>query len=273
MGPQSVRVAGGLALWVVVIVVAAGPRPDNSTWIGTSNIDVLVILFACVLTLAVVALLIWAGPGEGRTERSERNPLASLATVALIMVALVVWNSFGPEIDPLRPDDTAEVANAEGSPQLAAGDEAPPEAAVELRDLALLLIGGVVLAVVGMVAARRNRVAEPEPTLTNEDRYEEALTTARRRLATGDDPRLAVLHAYADLEEALAEIGRPRRPSDTVAEHHRRVLHEEGLDQQPFEVLASLYRSARFSSEALDQRDRETAIAALDRSRSVIGER
>lgn len=272
MAQRRMWVAGGLALWISVIVVGAGARPDSSTWIGTSNVDTLLLVAACVVALAVIALLIWAGPSEGRVELSERDQSSSLATLALVALALLVWNAL-PEIEIAQQEEETQVpTSAAGALEPTIEDIPPPQAVVELRDLTLLFIGGAVLAA-AVVIARRSRVAEPEPMRTSEDRYAEALTTARRRLEKADDPRTAVLHAYAELEEALAEIGRPRRPADTVAEHQRRVLDEEALDAEPFDALATLYRSARFSSIAIDERDRAMALAALDRSRSLIGKR
>lgn len=264
----------GLALWVTVIVVAAGRRPDKQTWIGTTAMDTVLLVAACIYVFAVLGFMIWVGRGDRPIETQRQRNWGSPAAILLIGLALFVWDAAGlslefPQTPPAEPQSNADVAFGAAD---ASDVEEAPTPVVELRDLILVAVLAVGTGFAAVLFSRRSNAESEVDTHDEAEQYAEALVTARRRLRTDGEPRSAILAAYAELEASLEEIGEGRDPADTVAEHHRRVLDRHRLDARPFEVLASLYRSARFSTASVNEADRRAALAALDEAVGAIGE-
>lgn len=267
-------VAGGLALWILVVVIGAGPRPDSQTWIGTTGVDVVLITAACVVSIVMLlVLLLSQRPGWTTPKKSLRNPWADLVPLLLMVAAALVWRRVAGDADFSAVGASVEDLFGSLTPDLEDVPEEPaPPTVFELRDLMLV---GVVLAVVAATAMalrlRARIVQDPDvATTVAVQEYEHALQGIRQRLASSPDPRTAILLAYADLEAALADLGRGRQPADTVREHQLRVLKDLGLDDRPFQVLAGHYRTARFSSASISESDRETAINALDEALDLL---
>lgn len=266
-------IAGGVALWIVVVVVGAGRRPDATTWIGTTGVDAVVILTACAGLLVVLAYLLsgryrWEAP-----ERSLRNPWAQIVPLLLILLAVVVWNRVASDSGLPDLEESVEDILDAMMPEISTEPAEPaPPAVFELRDI-LLVATGLGAGLLGLWAlAYLRRVGSDDAATGGEaEQYHAALRSARHRLGTSRDPRTAILLAYADLEAALAEIGQARGVADTVAEHQERVLREFRLDERPFHALAALYTRARFSSDSVTEQDRVAATVALDQSLGLIG--
>ena len=268
-------IGGCLAFWVAVIVISAGERPDASTWIGTNGVDAVIVGCGCIGLVVVLAYMLSGRYSWSPPDRSQRSVWTQLATFALLGLALLVWNSVGPNLDLTQAETPIEEVLEAVAPDLEPEpDEPAAQPVVELRDLLVLAIVAVGAAV-GVASVRAMRKADLEADISRgaeAQQYETALRSARARLGEGDDPRAAVLHAYAELEATLADLGLARIESDTVPEHQVRVLAAFDLDQRPFRVLADLYETARFSSTAIGVTERDRARAALDDALGLIGE-
>ena len=149
----------------------------------------------------------------------------------------------------------------------------------------LLLLGAVWIAVLALrqLAARLVREdPEEEPDLhpdlaadaeaareaMSRDRelHEEALAEA--------DIRNGIVACWVLLEEAAADAGFPRRPSETPTEFVVHVLHSLDVDPRPVAELAGLYHEARFSSHRLSDGSRaraEAALAGIHSGLSAVG--
>ena len=85
-----------------------------------------------------------------------------------------------------------------------------------------------------------------------------------RDALTGSDVRNGIVACWAFLEDAAAEAGVPRAPSETATELVVRFLHALDVDPRPVSALAALFQEARFSTHPLTEDHTRRARAALD---------
>lgn len=131
---------------------------------------------------------------------------------------------------------------------------------------------GPVLVVLGLLAliaaawflserARRRRLpseqGSPLPALA--DVLDETLDDLRAE----QDPRRAVVAAYARMEQALAAFGLPRRPAEAPAEYLKRIFEELDVGRRATSHLTRLFSQAKFSSHDVDAEMKGQAIEAL----------
>lgn len=145
--------------------------------------------------------------------------------------------------------------------------------------LVALVVTIVVLAVrllsgrdIGLI---RRRVLEPDELalltivpvdvdMIGRDRgLEAAVEQSMAELAAGGDVRAAVIAVWLRLEEAAATAGTPHRDDDAPGDLVGRLLATHEIRPRRLEVLAELYRRARYSPSPLQERDREDAQRAL----------
>jgi hypothetical protein len=101
-----------------------------------------------------------------------------------------------------------------------------------------------------------------------------------------EDPREAIIAAYAHMESALGAHGFPRDKAQTPVEYMeatlrqldavlRRISHGINLPRRALLTLTRLYEVAKFSLHELTSTDRDTAIQSLrdvEASAAVVGE-
>jgi hypothetical protein len=120
---------------------------------------------------------------------------------------------------------------------------------------------------------RRDRpVADPDAVEVGSGReaLAEAVDDGLRDVEHGQ-PRDAVVACWVRLEDAAARAGTARRPAETAAELTARVLAAHRVAPDTLRRLADLYREARFSRHAMDERARDEARAALESIRRELG--
>jgi hypothetical protein len=78
-----------------------------------------------------------------------------------------------------------------------------------------------------------------------------------------DDPRAAIIAAYARLLDGLAEAGCARLPYEAPEEHLRRSLVALGVTPQAMALVVDKFLVARFSTHPLTAVDRDDVRAAL----------
>ncbi|MFC6705980.1 DUF4129 domain-containing protein [Flexivirga alba] len=94
------------------------------------------------------------------------------------------------------------------------------------------------------------------------DAVTEAAGRQQQRILEGA-PSNAVVACWVDLEQAVAQVGVERRPSETSAELTIRVLDALDVDRRALRTLGALYREARYSAHPLTEQDRASAQRAL----------
>lgn len=265
-GSPSPRVGiiAALTGWVAVIVVARGRRTPQ-TWLGVDNVEL--VLLGAVAVVMVAGLVILSNlrhlSGWQVPERqSRRAPLIFM----LVVLVLLVWrpeilDGFSSIEESLRSAGNPAAGSSTNEQQI----ERTPVA--QTTDIVLLLVLLSAITAAAMWFRKRRDppttdVAQPRPQTATTDVLA-ALTTARRQLQLSDDPRTAVLTAYAALEEAAAGVGAARQPAETPTEHVTRWLTSVPFDHRPVLELGHLYERARFSYLPITDVDKQSALEAL----------
>ncbi len=113
---------------------------------------------------------------------------------------------------------------------------------------------------VGLVGLGRRVSASPETALRTIERVRDALHT-------GDEPRRAIIAAYAAMEHAVQAQGVERRATQTPAEFLLRALADDLIQHRDAaEQLLDLFELARFSTLPLPA----DAVAVADRALGVL---
>lgn len=86
----------------------------------------------------------------------------------------------------------------------------------------------------------------------------------------GADPRSVVIACWVRLEQAAADAGTPRRPSDAPADYVLRLLTDHQVSRTVLDRFAGVYRQARYSTGPVDDSMRRAAVAALEHLRAEL---
>ncbi|MEL7155195.1 MAG: DUF4129 domain-containing protein [Actinomycetota bacterium] len=270
-GWRRLGVAAALATWVVVVASASGPQPGPGQWLGFGRLpEILWVTYAVVcLTVFLVILL----GGGGRTQLQEqplrRGRMWSYLIVALLLALfLLAPRSLEPEESQPAP----EVAEEEEEAPTPSPD--PVDSGPGWGQAAALGAVAATAAAVLLWSSIRSRSSAADGADTDDDDdtlLPDAATEARRRLLDTTDPRMAVLAAYAHLEDALAAGGRGREPAETPTEHMARASAAAAIEGRALRRLALLYEHARFSGHEITEADRRAAEADLDQLLAEVG--
>jgi hypothetical protein len=104
----------------------------------------------------------------------------------------------------------------------------------------------------------------PDAAPVDAESAEAGLTASLEAVLDGDDPRSAIVRAYARLLQALAQAGGARRLEEAPHEHLSRVLGPLGVRPEPLHELAELFVMARFSDHTITGEHRQTAVTLLE---------
>lgn len=133
-----------------------------------------------------------------------------------------------------------------------------------------VVVGLIVAAVVAYVVAERRALGGRRGDDSLAEQLAVVLDETLDDLRAEDDPRRAIIAAYARLERVLAANGVPRRAADTPAEYLRRVLRDLELEPAAVERLTALFTEAKFSRHDVDTTMKEEAIDALEQVRDEL---
>ena len=256
-----------------MVVVGAGTEANDSL-LGVRNFDIVwIVLFGIAVLGSLIVLFIlkpWQGEMEAPVKKKKKTGWWVLPVVAAL---LLIWRPDFLENLRFFQEETEAVDIVE--PTAPAVDDGPPvEVVAEATDLILLAVALGLIVVVWRVLLHRGAAdlaTEGEDQQLHDDMVA-SIDSLTLQLREGDDPRTAVLNAYATLESVLASHGGPRSASETPTEHLQRVLARLSLDKAPFVRLVRLYEVARFSSDVITVEQREQAIASLEQARQELTE-
>lgn len=105
--------------------------------------------------------------------------------------------------------------------------------------------------------------------VTRDEELQSALDAGLRAVSSGA-PTDGVIRCWVALEEVAARAGVPREPAETSTEFTVRVLGARDVPADDLQLLAALYREARFSDHGLGEPARAQAEAALTRLRRSL---
>jgi hypothetical protein len=141
----------------------------------------------------------------------------------------------------------------------------------------IIMLAAALLVVSGRAMARNWRRLQREPSpvfpdaelVTRPDPLVEAIDDGIVAMAGGpvDD---VIVECWVRLEDAAAEAGVARLPSETPSELAARVLADLDAPAASIAVLLDRYRTARYSHHRLGEEDRVVALRALQEIRDAI---
>lgn len=260
--------------WVSVVALAAGADPGDDHWVGLPDFrDAVTAAYLVALAIGAVVLLLSLSPANRRglptRERKSWRGVALGAAVALLLV-------FAAD----RDNNAEPSEGIPGTPAAGVGDDAVGDepgtggTQTSTRDVVLLACVGAAAAAV--VVWTRVRAASPGPGLESgpaEDlgvHLAPAIDRALGELLAADDPRTAILGAYAQLEAVVADHGIERHRAETAAEHLTRAVSSLPVDGAALGELGGLYERARFSAHDLTGADRRRAIEVLELAQTSL---
>jgi hypothetical protein len=200
--------------------------------------------------------------------------LLAAAWVAAALSTTQVSNLSVPVLESARPDDAGSAAPPPSPPSAPTADSGvavPPW----LTMLAAVLCTVVALAVVGTflwylvrdrIGMRRSAFVDGiavRPAGTRTD-VVAAVDAGLSDLSQADaDPRRAIIACWVRLEQAAAAAGTPRRTSDSPTDLVIRLLDAHRVSAAVLDGFAAVYREARYTTHAMDEGTRQSAVAAL----------
>ena len=267
---RTLAIAAGVVTLVGIVAVAStgsvptgdggdGRRPSES-FVDIAFSLFLVLMVVCTAFVAVTLTFFRRYDPTGAPKR--RSPVRSLVSflISVALLAVIVralTGSRGDRTEPLIPGfpNPGGRGNADG------GARYEPEFAVwpvvAVVALVAVAAGAVWLSARGRKAARDPLLATPVEALAD------VLAATLDDLRAEEDPRRAVIGAYARMERVLAAAGLPRRDAEAPEEYLTRVLDEVQLSPSAAGRLTALFAWARFSVHDVHPEMKDEAIETL----------
>ncbi len=194
-----------------------------------------------------------------------RSVITFVVTVALF--ALIARGLVGSGGSRLR-----SLGRSQDAPGAGSGDGSSPRYEPEFA--VWPVVGVTVLAGLAALAwwlsVRGSRSARTPAQATPREALADVLAITLDDLRAEQDPRRAVIGAYARMERALAASGLPRGPSEAPEEYLGRVLHEIAVSPRAAGRLTALFAWARFSGHDVRPEMKDEAIDVLERVQDEI---
>jgi hypothetical protein len=263
-------------LLAVVALASRGDHPSSGGGAGGRTLPAsfldYVFTFSLIVGLGmIVALAYYRAQLQKQTGRGGweiRQMMLFLLAVASVSLLAVFWAERLRD-DGARPLASVNVNTATGGATDTAGKGAP-QREPEFRWEALLVSASLAVAVAGgfWLTRRGRRGAADARTLR--DDLAAILQDTLDKLWDEEDPRRAVILAYAWMERTLAAHGLPRAPSEAPLEYLARVLVDLDASRESVFELTTLFERARFSPHVIDDEMKHDAIAALSAVRDEL---
>jgi hypothetical protein len=268
-----------LTLVGIVAVAAAGRAPSAGEARPSAHAPTLIADYLATLAMLVlpagVIVVIWVALlrksyRQQQPSRSWAGGLRALISSTAVVAAVLIIVTHGPEW--LRPDDSrSKPVAAKTTKDKAKGSPAQKEYQPQFRWLPMIVVGSLIAGIGGsmaVLAVRRRR--EELASVPIQATLSEVLSATLDDLHREQDPRKAVIGAYARMVETLAARGVPRRESEAPHEYLARVLDVVRASKQSASRLTSLFERARFSPHEIDLGMKEEAIEALTGLRAEL---
>ena len=256
--------------WAVLVVLGAGEAANDDQWIRLPDLGSFFVTVAGLFVLIALVRLVFMrlGSRSGFSPRKTQSLRTVLLTTFLVVL---VATAFAPS-QTAEEEPAVETEPATATQQEAVGSADAPGNGADDTDIVVLVVIGVVALAVLLRGRRLNRAVEApnEHEVSLESDLGKTIDDAIHHLQEGNEPRMAVLAAYASLERALSSRGRHREPAETLIEHLSRVLAVVPQLAGPAVRLGALYELARFSDHPISNADRKRAADELARARRTI---
>lgn len=267
---------GILALVAVVAIASRGSTPTGGAGARRPTdtlLDILLSLYLVGLVAGAILLLYMlmlrrtAVSQAGGSRRDWRNTLGLLILVGAGLL-------LARDISTRRLEGrTITVPPAPGGGALTPTTAGQQEYEAEFAWIPVsITLGLLALAVAGVWWSERSRRRARGERGANPfaDALAAAVDESLDDLRAEQDPRRAVIAAYARLERVLASHGLPRRPSEAPLEYLARMLGELSVSPPAARRLTDLFERAKFSQHAVGPEMKEQAIGALETVRDDL---
>jgi hypothetical protein len=275
---RSVLAIGGLmAFLALVAVAAAGHAPSSGANRPSASTPTLLKDYIATLALLIVPIgllfVVWMMlmkrvfkdvPLKSKETYGVPHPYL---TLALIFVLIVIGLRFAER--NRGGDDSSP------SPGGASGQTRPPDARdryePQFRWLPMIVVGSLVFGIGGAMVLRSvRRQGDLLAATPIRETLDEVLAETIDDLRSEQDPRKAVIGAYANMERTLAARGVPRRESEAPVEYLKRILEVVSASGHSVRRLTGLFARARYSPHEIDAKMKEDAIDALTGLRAEL---
>jgi hypothetical protein len=229
--------------------------------------------------------------GDG-TDRRTTAALAVMLVSLFAVAAITTSPRSAPQADDAGPSTTALVPPSTPTTDDGAPADRPADDTVSSSEDVGSGVMGVVIAfgLAAIVAImltyrrmrddRRGRLAPwgrapalPESDALDEEAAAQSFADSARLLLDEDDPRRAVIAAYAALLDGLAAAGAPRALYEAPEEHLHRALALLEVPADASAAVTDLFLLARFSAHPVTDADRRRAVVALHAAEQSLRER
>ena len=283
MSPRRRALIGLAALLLLLIAVGVASTGSVPAGAGGARrpadriVDVLITLY---LLLMVVGLGIWVyiflvrkdAVANALATRARRRPWVSTIILAIGFSLLALFIRWLSTDEGLRQRIAARLHRGHNASatagELGASRRYEPQFAWGPVPLVVAL---VLVAVVALYLSHRARRRMLDPLSASllpalADVLDETLDDLRAE----QDPRRAVIAAYARMERALAAYGLPRNPSEAPDEYLQRIFADLDVSRLATSRLTALFSWAKFSGHDVAPEMKQEAIEALEAVREEL---
>jgi hypothetical protein len=267
----------GIALTALLAVVALAShahRPGGGSGGGSAETPKLIFEYGASVAFILfpfgVLAVIWVASLGRRQKLLEGGGMGSQFRTILVFalvaipIAFLIRHFVTGRLDPnLSPTGNGAPGTGPGGAKL----QADHPATGQFHWVIALIVGSLIFAVVaGLVAAivlKRMRGADWEREAALSAALDEVLADTLDDLRAEQDPRRAVIRAFARMEKTFAAHGVAREPAETPRQYVVRALDTLGVSSASVQQLTKLYERAKFSRLEIDEGMKANAIDAL----------
>jgi Domain of unknown function (DUF4129) len=236
--------------------VDEGPREISSTAIDYA-VTITLILLVALIILAVANV-------RGMRGQVKLDRVSRFKTLVVAFAVLTLLGYIGLDRFRLRPaEEEEENSDVFGPPRPEElGDARARDRRAPQIEWWLVVVAGVAGGAAVMLMVRRPR----HELRTRDVMLADELTTVLSDTLDDlehDDPRRAVIRAYARMETVLAAYGLGRLAHEAPLEYLGRMLRELNVRAEAAHALTELFELAKFSHHEIDAAMKQEAIDAL----------
>lgn len=292
---QIRRLFATTALVAAIVVGSAGDAAWAPLRLGKPESAALLVVLGIAVVLGGVGAWVGASLLRRWTGASPRGPVSAsvavkrafpgaVASVALIGLLGISWLTLGAESpSSASPPDRGE--GREGrlldfsdfrSPAVRARGTADEEMIPRLDRRPVPLAAAILVVLAGGAAVlwwigKRRGTRQATPGTLDAVAARGTVLRSIDAMLADPDPHTAVIGAYAQLLEGLADAGVARHTYEAPLEHLRRVLAQLQVRPEPTTRLVDLFELARFSAQPIRAEHREQALDALHQVAADLG--
>ena len=266
----------GIALTALLAVVALAShahRPGGGGGGGSAETPKLFFEYGASVMFILfpfgVLAVIWVASLGRRQKLLEGGGDSQFRTILVfalfaIPIAFLIRHFVTGRLHPQLPSSGGGTpGSGPGGPKLDAAHPATGQFHWVVALIAGSLIFALVAGVIALVVVKRMRGGDWEREAALSAALDEVLADTLDDLRAEQDPRRAVIRAFARMEKTFAAHRVARDPAETPRQYVARALDTLGVSSASVQQLTKLYERAKFSRLEIDEGMKADAIDAL----------